>query len=219
MDDRYDRVTYQGHPMDKMTRQAIIDLEAALGYDPGQLSVMQGCYAHRVAASAGTHDGGGAFDLTHADWERKQHVGRSIGLAIWHRTAIPGLWPEHVHAIVIGNERMSPSAARQVAAYRSYRDGLVSNRHDGTWHPSPIKAFHYDPHKSHPSPMKPQEEEDMKPEEIATAPITMLTGGHDVPRKTTLQNVLRDLEGTQDKHGEKLDRIEALLKKAIAGKA
>lgn len=220
MTDAYDRVTYQGHPMDKMTRQAIQRLEAALGYGPGQLTVLQGCYAHTVKASAGTHDGGGAFDLTPNDWERKVRLGRELGLAIWHRTTIPGVWNEHVHAIVIGNDRLSPSAANQVTSYREHRNGLANNASDNTWHPASIKPFQYlsDAQMQHVHDAA-QEAADMTPDQIASAPIEMLVGPNDKPTKVTLQAVLRDLEGTQDRQGAQLDRIEALLKKAIAGKA
>lgn len=56
-----------------------------------------------------------------------------------------------------------------------------------------------------------KETPDMTPDQIAAAPIEMLVGAKDVPTKVSLQTVLRDLEGTQDRHGAQLNRIEALL--------
>ncbi len=69
-----------------------------------------------------------------------------------------------------------------------------------------------------------KKDDDMTPEQIAGAPMTMLSGPDDKPVKKTFQDVLRDLEGTQDKHGKaiaaqgkQLDRIEALLSKPGTG--
>lgn len=70
------------------------------------------------------------------------------------------------------------------------------------------------------------QEDDMTPDQIGKAPITVKVGPKNVEKKVPLEDVLADLEGTQDRHGAQLtqigtqlDRVEALLKKAIAGKA
>lgn len=143
----YDRVNFRGRTLDQMTRRAILDVEQILGV---QLSISQGCYnGGRVEASAGTHDGGGAVDV--AAWAKGKspdqivRAMRKVGFAAWHRPAIPGVWGEHIHAILIGNERVSPSAARQIASYRAGRDGLAANRIDRTWRPSPIPTYEYPP--------------------------------------------------------------------------
>lgn len=136
----YEIVTFRGHLFDRMTVAALLEMEKRLGYE---LSIMQGSYHHGVGASAGTHDGGGAVDLAPADAQNKQRVGREVGFAMWERQPLPGVWPHHVHGILVGNVKASPVAQRQVSAYRQHRDGLVSNSIDYTWHPSPIKPYVY----------------------------------------------------------------------------
>jgi len=144
MTDPYALTTHDGKTVDEITHQALIESEKLLGYD---LTVVQGSYqaldgqANDVAASAGTHDGGGVVDLLAWDWERKVHVLRAVGFAAWHRPAVKGVWGEHIHAVLIGNKNLAPSAARQVEAYRAHRDGLKSNAPDPTWHPDPIPVF------------------------------------------------------------------------------
>jgi len=139
MTDPYALTTHDGKTVDEITHQALIECEKLLGYD---LTIVQGSYnAGKVEASAGTHDGGGVVDLKPWDWERKVHVLRSVGFAAWHREAVKGVWNEHIHAVLIGNKKLAPSAARQVEAYRAHRDGLKSNLPDNTWHPDPIPVF------------------------------------------------------------------------------
>jgi hypothetical protein len=124
-----------------MTHQALLLAEKRLGYP---LTITQGSYnAGGVSASAGTHDGGGVIDLAPYDWERKVRVLRSIGFAAWHRTAIPGLWPEHIHAVLIGNAKLSPAAASQVDDYHKHLDGLARHQPDNTWHPDPIRPYRW----------------------------------------------------------------------------
>jgi hypothetical protein len=136
----YEIVTYHGHRFDRMTVQALQEMERRLGYE---LSIAQGSYNHGVGASAGTHDGGGAVDLAPADAAHKVRVGREVGFAMWERQPIPGLWPHHVHGILLGNQKVSPAAFRQTIAYRNRRDGLAGNRMDNTYHPSPIRNYVY----------------------------------------------------------------------------
>ena len=140
MTDRpYDRVTYSGKTLDRITLEALHAAERLLGYP---LTVVQGSYNEGgVSASAGTHDGGGVVDLMPNDHERKVRALRRVGFAAWYRPAIAGLWGSHVHAVLIGNKFLAPSAARQVDAYRAHRDGLKSNLPDNTWHPDPIPVF------------------------------------------------------------------------------
>jgi len=137
--DPYALTTRNGKVVDEITHQALIECEKLLGYD---LTIVQGSYnAGKVEASAGTHDGGGVVDLLPWDWERKVRVLRAVGFAAWHRPAVKGVWGEHIHAVLIGNKKLAPSAARQVVAYRDHRDGLKSNLPDPTWHPDPIPVF------------------------------------------------------------------------------
>lgn len=140
-DDRYEIVTFHGKRVDKYTRAALLAVEKELGYE---LTIVQGSYnAGGVSASAGTHDGGGVVDLAPTDRENKVKALRKHGFAAWYRPTLPGVWGAHIHAVLIGNAKLSRSAANQVTAYRNRRDGLKGNAVDNTWRPATIKAFAY----------------------------------------------------------------------------
>lgn len=124
----YDLTTHDGETVDQLTKLALLEAEQRLGYP---LSITQGSYnAGGVSASAGTHDGGGVVDLLEWNHRRKVRVLRAVGFAAWHRPAIPGLWPGHIHAVLIGNRKLSPAARRQVDAYLAGRNGLADNGPD-----------------------------------------------------------------------------------------
>jgi hypothetical protein len=142
--DPYLKTSRNGHTLDYLTHYALLTVEHRLGYRPGALDVLQGSYnggTGEVDASGNTHDGGGAVDLTAQDWPVKVHALRAIGFAAWHRPAIPGLWGEHVHAVLIGNSKLSPAAQAQVADYLAHRNGLADHRPDPSWHPDPPVRF------------------------------------------------------------------------------
>ena len=124
----YDRTTYDGKTVDWLTRAALEDTAKRLGYD---LTLAQGSYnAGGVSASAGTHDGGGAVDLAPYDHDRKVRELRRTGFAAWYRPTIPGLWNAHIHAVLIGNRKLSAGAAAQVVDYLNGRNGLASHAPD-----------------------------------------------------------------------------------------
>jgi hypothetical protein len=126
----YDKTTYDGNTVDWLTRAALEATAKRLGYADG-LTITQGSYnAGGVAASSGTHDGGGVVDLAPFDHVAKVRELRRTGFAAWYRPAIPGLWPAHIHAVLIGNAKLAPSARRQVSAYLARRDGLAGNGPD-----------------------------------------------------------------------------------------
>ena len=128
VDDRYERITFRGRTVDRYTAQALQAVEKDLGYE---LTITQGSYnAGKVSASAGTHDGGGVVDLAPWDWQHKVPALRKRGFAAWRRLPIAGLWPEHIHAVQAGNDRLAPAAARQVDAYKAGRNGLANNGPD-----------------------------------------------------------------------------------------
>lgn len=141
----YEKTTIRnGKTLDELTNYALYAVEYELGYTRGSLTVVQGSYnAGGVSASAGTHDGGGACDLTAQNWEKKVRALRKVGFAAWHR---PFNWDgrgggEHIHCELIGNAKLSLSAQAQVAQYRAHTDGLAFHRSDPTWHPNPIPTF------------------------------------------------------------------------------
>lgn len=143
----YAKTTRDGHEVDQLTNYALYAAERRLGYKPGTLTILQGSYnAGVISASSGTHDGGGAVDLSAANWQEKVHALRAVGFAAWHRTELwrdgKRVWTEHVHAVLIGNTKLAPEAQDQVADYRNHRDGLASHAPDNTWHPNPIPTFH-----------------------------------------------------------------------------
>lgn len=92
--------------------------------------VTQGSYQSTVAASAGTHDKGGAVDLRWCGHFVCLHALRRAGMAAWHRTPAQGPWPDHVHAVVIGHPLLADSAHRQVIAYLNGRNGLKNDGAD-----------------------------------------------------------------------------------------
>lgn len=141
-DNRYEVIEWRGHKFDRMTIAAIEAAEHLLG---SELDVAQGSYnTGGVGASAGTHDGGGAVDFEPGTLpKRTVRVLRSVGFAAWERQPIPGVWGHHIHAVLIGNDKLAPVAARQVTAYENGRDGLKDNAPDPTWRPSPIKPYEY----------------------------------------------------------------------------
>lgn len=126
--DPYAKLVRDGKVIDALTEGALIRAEKILGR---RIALTQGSYnAGGVAASAGTHDGGGVIDVPAGGWEDVVTALRAVGFAAWFRPTLPGVWPAHVHAVLIGHGRLSASAARQVQAYLVRRDGLVSNAID-----------------------------------------------------------------------------------------
>lgn len=121
-----------GRVVDRYTAAALLVAERRLGYE---LTITQGSYNDGgVAASGGTHDGGGVVDLAAYDYRKKVLVLRYLGFAAWYRPELwkngKRVWPAHIHAVQIGNRRLSPEAQRQVAAYKAGRDGLAANGPD-----------------------------------------------------------------------------------------
>ncbi len=89
--------------------------------------ITQGAYSTSVAASAGTHDGGGCWDVnvSTVDTPDKLRAWRAHGVAMWRRTTAQG-FPPHGHGVWIGCPHLAIGAAKQVAAYALGRNGLAS---------------------------------------------------------------------------------------------
>lgn len=144
--DPYALTTHDGKRVDQITHHALLAAEAILGYE---LSITQGCYqaldgtANDVAASSTTHDGGGVVDLPPFDWRNKVRVLRSIGFAAWFRPTLwrngEKVWSDHIHAVLIGNKKLSPSAMRQVLDFQRGLNGLADHGKDpDTFHPGVV---------------------------------------------------------------------------------
>ncbi len=140
--DPYDRITWRGFRFNNRTVAMVKVAENRLGRT---LTVYQGSYnAGGVSASAGTHDGGGAIDVSSSDADKTVRTLRDVGFAAWYRPAIPGLWTAHIHAIALADQDLSSGAQNQVASYRNGRNGLADNGWDNQpYRPDPLRAFDY----------------------------------------------------------------------------
>jgi len=122
------RVNVQGHTLNKRTADMLNRAEQMLGHD---LDIMQGSYNSTVGASAGTHDGGGAVDVAATSNPAKVVLAlRKVGFAAWHRLPSQGPWPEHIHAIAIGDGELSSGAKLQVQEYYAGQNGLANHGPD-----------------------------------------------------------------------------------------
>jgi hypothetical protein len=88
-----------------------------------------------AGASAGTHDGTSVMDvsvsgLTYAEIMWLVRCLRLVGFAAWYRPYLPGVWPAHIHCVLIGAAGLSRAAANQVPAFKNRRDGLARNGYD-----------------------------------------------------------------------------------------
>ncbi len=127
---KYEIVTYQGRKLDRYTLAAIKAAERLLRYTPGALTIVQGSYNRGgVAQSAGTHDGGGALDVTANDISKKVAAFRRVGIIMSDRLASSS-WSRHGHGVQDGNEELSSGAAAQVREIKAGGDGLIGTARD-----------------------------------------------------------------------------------------
>src|SRR5258708_32649220 len=112
------RISWRGFRLNRRTVAMIQAAERLAGFE---FPLMQGSYNKGgVAASAGTHDGGGALDVRAAQLtaaQRKTAVLtlRQGGFAARLRTPAQGNWPLHIHASAGGEQELARGAARQGA--------------------------------------------------------------------------------------------------------
>ena len=136
--DPYGRRWWRGVLLNNRTISALEWVERKSGIE---ILPTQGSYnAGGVSGSKGTHDGGGAVDLSIKDLPvSKQnlldHWMRRAGFASWIRQPIPGLWGIHLHAELIGDREASESAKAQWLSFRAHRNGLRDNAYDRAWRP------------------------------------------------------------------------------------
>jgi hypothetical protein len=159
--DPYTRRSWRGVTANLRTIEMleITELRALRSLTP--LSIPQGSYnAGGVSASGGTHDGGGALDVSvrGMTWTQKsQTVVRALretGFAAWYRAYLPGVWSEHIHCIAIGDKQLSPAARDQVVDYYAGRNGLANNGPDNGPRISPIPVYRQDIDMSYYGPEK-----------------------------------------------------------------
>lgn len=127
----YTRTTYGGRTVNQRTK---VMLQTAANKFGGPLVLTQGSYNRGVAASAGTHDGGGVVDISVSGMSASRRSTlvqelRKAGFAAWLRTPAQG-FAYHIHACAIGDREMAYGAKNQVQAYFNGRDGLARNGAD-----------------------------------------------------------------------------------------
>lgn len=124
-----------------LNRRTVLMLEHAQQLYGGSFELMkaitQGSYHSGVSASFGTHDGGGAVDLSVRDPNDWNHIVyedmdaiiqsmRQAGFAAWVRE-IGDLYtdsPIHIHAIAIGDPDLSEAARTQLTGVEGYFRGF-----------------------------------------------------------------------------------------------
>ncbi len=121
------REWWRGSVFDRRTVRMLEEAEKLAGVriDPSQGSYQGGA----VAASAGTHDGGGAVDvktrhLPRTSADRIVLAMRTVGFAAWYRSRSQGFSVDHIHGIAVACPDLSAGARDQVAQYLAGRNGL-----------------------------------------------------------------------------------------------
>lgn len=130
----YHRVIYGGKTVNVRTRTMLIKAQGLLVEYAWTPRLAQGSYNKGVAASAGTHDGGGCVDVAVDSMSPQGRLYclkalRKAGFAAWIRTPAEG-FSYHIHACAIGDKEMASVAKSQVRAYFAGRNGLASNGPD-----------------------------------------------------------------------------------------
>jgi hypothetical protein len=138
----YTRITWRGVKLNQRTIDMILRAEVymeQMGMPAFQFSISQGSYSSSVAASAGTHDGGGAVDIrTSVVNNEKKKVDtmivalRKAGFAAWSRGRVADSFEnnKHIHAIAIGDKEASSGAKNQVDSFKRGRNGLKGDGAD-----------------------------------------------------------------------------------------
>lgn len=136
--DDYTRVEVNGSTLNLRTLSMLGNAQALYG---GELeitadAITQGSYSTGVSASFGTHDGGGAVDISVLQrdtytvlWDDivpLLHALRVAGFAAWLREygELYADSPIHIHAIAIGDQELSPAAQEQLTGQAGYFRGF-----------------------------------------------------------------------------------------------
>jgi hypothetical protein len=131
----YHHVIYGGQTVNVRTRVMLERARVLLTEYTWVPRLSQGSYnPGGVAASGGTHDGGGVVDIivntmTATGRDDCLRALRRAGFAAWLRTPAEG-FPYHIHAVAIGDREMSKAAAAQVRDYFAGRNGLANHGPD-----------------------------------------------------------------------------------------
>ncbi|MEU4419622.1 peptidoglycan-binding protein [Actinoplanes sp. NPDC024001] len=126
--------SYGGERVNARTRDMLAAADAMLSWS---ILLDQGSYSTSDPTSAGTHDGGGAVDVTVTSltatqrWETVRAL-RTVGFAAWLRTPSQGNWPYHIHAVAVADTDLSTPAANQIHDYYVGKNGLANHAADDT---------------------------------------------------------------------------------------
>lgn len=127
------KVQRDGYVVNTRTRAMLTEAERLLGR---RLVLSQGSYnPGGDPTSAGTHDGGGALDITVDGMSAATRTAaaralRQVGFAAWVRSPSQGDWPWHIHAVAINDTDQATQAQNQVGDYYLGFNGLANHRPD-----------------------------------------------------------------------------------------
>lgn len=135
--DDYTRITVNGWTLNQRTLSMLMHAYELYGgeIDITSTAITQGSYNSAIAASFGTHSGGGAVDISVLRkgtytilWEEIDPLLRALrtaGFAAWLREygELGPDSPIHIHAIAIGDAELSPEAQAQLTGPAGYFRG------------------------------------------------------------------------------------------------
>lgn len=150
----YTRTTINGEAVNRRTEAMLATADEIYDGPADLFRVVQGSYTDAVEGSFGTHDGGGAVDLSIRDPANPNErlfdevpalieALRLAGFAAWYRdwhSVYDGSVP-HIHAIAIGDAELSEAAALQLtgpAGYFRGMDGLPLDPPQKDGHGGPV---------------------------------------------------------------------------------
>ena len=135
--DTYERVEINGETLTQRTVWMLQHAQELYGGPGDLLRVTQGSYTPGGTYSFGTHDGGGAVDISIRNpanpseilWDETDAMVQALrraGFAAWYRA--PGDLGEgsaaHIHALAIGDRDLSTAARQQIDGAGGYFDSM-----------------------------------------------------------------------------------------------
>jgi hypothetical protein len=126
------RIAYRGVTTNTRTKAMLLAAEGIAG---STVSLTQGGYnPGGVDASAGTHDGGGALDISVSGMSSTTRTKlltalRKVGFAAWYRTPAQG-FAYHIHAMAVSDPDLSSGAQHQTGDYYLGMNGLAGRGAD-----------------------------------------------------------------------------------------
>lgn len=138
------RVSFRGHTVNTRTRSMLQEAESRLART---FTLTQGSYnPGGVGGSAGTHDGGGAADISVSGMTTTVRttvvrVLREVGFAAWYRSPSEGDWGPHIHVIALADTDQASAARNQAGDYYLGLNGLANRGPDTGPTVTPIRTW------------------------------------------------------------------------------